>query len=241
MWPILRVINPLLGVVAATPMLLAQVSVTTYHNDLDRTGANASETILTTSNVTSSTFGKLFSRFVDGQIYSQPLYLANVAIPGQGTHNVVYVCTEHNSVYAFDADNVAISSPLWQVSLGTSLPATVISASRNLLPEIGITGTPVIDSATETMYVVAETYENSNAVFRLHALDVTTGAEKLGGPTVIQGSVAGTSADSVGGVLTFNPIMHWQRPGLLLSNGNVYIGFGSHLDAETYHGWLFAY
>ena len=221
--------------------LCGQVSVTTNRNDINRTGANPAETILNTSNVNVNTFGKLFSRAVDGQIYAQPLYLFNVTIPGQGVHNVVYVCTEHNSVYAFDADAAAASTPLWQVNLGPSLPAAVISSGRDLLPEIGITGTPVIDPTTNTLYVVAESYESSAIIFRLHALDTTTGAEKFNGPTVIQGSVPGTSSDGSGGVLTFNGFWHWQRCGLLLANGNVYIGFGGHQDTEPYHGWIFAY
>ena len=220
---------------------VAQVQVTTYHYDVNRSGANLSETVLTTSNVSESTFAKLFSRAVDGQILAQPLYLPAVQIPGQGEHNVVYVATEHDSVFAFDADTASASAPLWQVSLGTSLPASVIDSTRDLLPEIGITGTPVIDTGSGTLYVVAETYENSNAVFRLHALDVTSGAEKFGGPMVIQGSVPGSGVGSSNDVLAFNPLMHWQRPGLLFANGKIYIGFGGHQDTEPYHGWMFAY
>ena len=226
---------------AVTSVLSAQVAVTTYHNDLNRTGVNESEAILNTSNVNVTTFGKLFSRAVDGQIYAQPLYIPSVTIPGQGVHNVVYVCTEHNSVYAFDADSPAASASLWQVSLGPSLPASAIGVTRNILPEIGITSTPVIDPTTKTIYVVAETYESNQAVFRLHALDITTGAEKFSGPVEIQGSVQGRSPDSSGGVLNFNPIMHWQRTGLLLGAGKVYIGLGSHEDQEPYHGWVFGY
>ena len=226
---------------SVVPPLSAQVAITTYHNDVSRTGANLGETVLNSSNVNSTSFGKVFSRAVDGQIYAQPLYLPNVQIPGQGTHNVIYVCTEHNSVYAFDADSPRLATPLWKINLGTSVLSANINVTRDLLPEVGITGSPVIDSSSGTLYVVAETYENSQAVFRLHALDVTTGAEKFNGPVVIQGSVAGVGVGSVGGMLAFNPVIHWQRPGLLLSNGNVYIGFGGHEDQEPYHGWLFAY
>ena len=221
--------------------LLGAAEVTTQHNDLSRTGANLQETVLNTSNVKVSTFGKLFSRTVDGQIYAQPLYLPGVAIPFQGTHNIVYVCTEHNSVYAFDADQPGLSNPLWSVNLGPSLPATVINSNKDLVPEIGITSTPVIDTSSSTIYVVAETYENNHAIFRLHALDLATGAEHPNSPAVIQGSVAGTGLASVNGVLAFDPLMQWQRPGLLLLNGNIYIGFGSHQDRQPYHGWIFAY
>ena len=222
----------------ASALCFAQVAVTTYHNDLDRTGANLSETLLNTSNVSVDTFGKLFSRAVDGQIYAQPLYLSNLQIPGKGVHNVVFVCTEHDSVYAFDADDPAAATPLWHVNFGASVPAP---RDQDLVPEIGITGTPVIDTNSSTLYVVAETLESGQTIFRLHALDVTTGAERFNGPVVIQGSVAGTGVGSQNGVLNFDPVMHWQRPGLLLTNGKVYIAFGGHQDTEPYHGWLFAY
>ena len=232
----------LLVLIAAPATLLAAgVAVTTQHNDLNRTGANLNETVLNTSNVSVATFGKLFSRSVDGQIYAQPLYVPGVTIPGQGVHNVLYVCTEHDSVYAFDADNPAAYAPLWHVSLGPSLSASVIGSTSDLVDEIGITGTPVIDVSSNTMYVVAETYESSNAIFRLHALDITTGSEKFSGPVVIQGSVAGTGMGSSNGSLVFQPLAHWQRPGLLLTQGNVYVAFGSHHDIPPYHGWVFGY
>lgn len=236
-----RAVSPLACLCAFAASLSAGVQVLTQHNDNNRTGANTSETQLNTSNVNVNAFGKLFSRAVDGQIYAQPLYVPNVRIPTQGTHNVVYIATEHNSVYAFDADIPAASPPLWQVSLGTSVLSSNFGIGGDLIPEFGITGTPAINAQTGTLYVVAETYENGAAVDRLHALDITTGAEKFGGPVVIQGSVLGTGTDSVGGTVTFNPMMHWQRPGLVLANGNVYIGYGSHQDTPPYHGWIFAY
>ena len=216
----------------------AQVAITTHHNDLNRTGANTNETILNTSNVNVGSFGKLFSRIVDGQIYAQPLYVPGVTIPGHGLHNVIYVVTEHDSVYAFDADDATQWAPLWHVNFGVPVPAPAV---HDLVPEVGITSTPVIDLASNTMYVVAETLEGAQTVFRLHALDIASGAEKFGGPTVIHGTVPGTTYDSAGGILTFNPAMQWQRAGLLLMNGAVYIGFGSHQDRQPYHGWLFAY
>src|SRR5206468_2757849 len=129
--------------------------------------------------------------------------------------------------------------PLWTVNLGPSLPSAVISPDWDI--EIGILSTPVIDLASNTIYVVAETYESNAAIFRLHALDIRTGAEKFGGPVVIQGTVPGTSSDSIDGVVSFKALMHWQRPGLLLVNGRVYFGFGSHSDYEPFHGWIFGY
>ena len=220
--------------------LSAQVAVTTQHNDLSRTGQNLQEVTLNTSNVNQETFGKLFSLPVDGQIYAQPLYVPSVLIPGEGVHNVVYVATENNTVYAFDADVPGLN-PLWNVNLGPALLSTVIDVTRNIQPEIGITSTPTIDLSSNTIYVVAEIYVNSQASFQLHALDITTGAEKFNGPVTIQGSAPGHSSDSVGGSLAFSPIEHWQRPGLLEWNGVVYVGFGSHEDAPPYHGWLFGY
>jgi hypothetical protein len=218
-----------------------QISITTYHNDNNRTGVNPNETILSTTNVNVSTFGKVFSRTLDGQVYAQPLYIPQLILPGQGLHNVVYICTENNSVYAYDADNANASTPLWKVNLGSPILATTQGATSGVLPQVGITSTPVIDPTSNTIYVVAETYENSTAVFRLHALDITTGAEKFNGPTVIQGSVPGTGGGSTGGVLAFNTMLHIQRPALTLANGKVYIGFGSVDDMGPFHGWIFAY
>ncbi|HKS72143.1 MAG TPA: immunoglobulin domain-containing protein [Terriglobales bacterium] len=219
-------------------------NVVTWHNDNFRSGANLNETILTPQNVNTALFGKLFSNTVDGQIYTQPLYLANVNIPNQGTHNVVYVATEHDSVYAFDAD--AAGAPLWQVSFIdpangiTTLTTTDVSCTA-IQPEIGITGTPVIDPASGTLYVVARTKENGAYVQRLHALDVTTGAERFGGPVVIQASVPGTGVGSVNGMLPFDPHLEAQRSALFMQNGLVYIAWASLCDITPYHGWIMAY
>ena len=236
---------------AALP-LVAQVNVLTHHNDVSRTGANTSETILTPANVNSTTFGKLFSYPVDGQLYTQPLYMANVTISGKGTHNVVFVATQHDSVYAFDADSNsgANSTPLWKITLldaahGAASGATTVPSTdyptTDMTPEIGIVGTPVIDPSTGTLYVVGKTKESGAYVQRLHALDITSGAEKFGGPVALSGQVPGTGNGSVGGILTFDPFWENQRPSLLLLNGVIYIGYGAHQDLGPWHGWLLAY
>ena len=226
------------------------VNVTTYHNDNLRSGQNLHETVLTTSLVQTNTFGKLFSQPVDGQIYAQPLVLANLLIPGKGLHTVVYVATENDSVFAFDGNSNTgnNATPLWQVSFInpangiTTVPSSDLGTNA-IYPQIGITGTPVIDPTNKTLYVVAATKENGAYVQRLHALDVTTGAEKFGGPVVIKATVKGTGAGSTKGVLSFDPFRSNQRPGLLLLNGGIYIAWASHgLEGEfTYHGWVMGY
>ena len=215
-------------------------SVLTQHNDNARTGANLNEAILTTSNVNVNQFGRLFSRVVDGQIYAQPLYVPGVTI-GQGIHNVVYVATMTNNLYAFDADDPAASAPLWQVNLGPPVPVADVGETGDINPWIGITSTPVIDVASGILYCVAKTKEGTSYVQRLHALDITSGQERLGGPVVIDGSVPGTGDDSVAGIIRFNPLRHLNRPALLLSNGYLYVAFGSHGDQRPYHGWVFSY
>ena len=225
-----------------------QVSVTTQHNDNSRTGQNLNETILTPTNVNVNTFGKLFFQPVDGQVYAQSLYLPNISIPGKGTHNVVFAVTEHDSVYAFDADNNtgSNSTPLWQKSfIDPTHGITAVSSGdvgcTDLAPEIGITSTPVIDVGTGTLYVLAKTKENGKFAQRLHALDVTTGAEKFGGPVLIKARIKGTGDGSVNGFVFFNPLREGQRSGLLLQNGQVYIGWASHCDIGPYHGWVMSY
>src|SRR5215469_18981664 len=216
------------------------VNVLTYQYDSTRSGFNQEETVLTPATVSASKFGKVFSQNVDGNIYGQPLYLAGVGIPGKGTHNLVYVATEHDSVYAFEAD--MHMAPLWHVSF-LSTGATTVPAGDTgcglIAPEIGITGTPVIDPQSGTIYVVAMTKESGNYVQRLHALDVTTGAEKPGSPVVIQASVAGTGEG--GTSVVFQARNYKQRPGLLLLNGVVYTSWSSHCDIGTYHGWIIGY
>ena len=227
-----------------TQQAAPSISVLTYHNDNLRTGQNVNETILTTTNVNSSKFGKLFSLPVDGPIFAQPLYMPGVTV-GTQVHNLVFVATEHNSVYAWDADT-ASATPVWTVSFNnpaagvTAIPCAEAASGRGncstITPEFGITSTPVIDSSTGTLYVVASTKEVSGGttsyVYRLHALSVTTGQEKFGGPVALQ---------ATSGSVTFIPIQHLQRPGLLLVNGVVYIGFGSHGDISPWYGWLLGY
>ncbi len=200
---------------------------TTWRNDNMRTGQQPNETVLTPANVNATHFGIKFSVPVDGNLFAQPLYLSKISIAG-GTHNVVFVATEHDSVYAFDADTAG--APLWKTSLLPAGATTVSQAFVNgtIYPENGITGTPVIDSAAGTIYVVAETLESGNVVFRLHALSVTTGSERAGSPVVITTS-------------GWQPKEQMQRPGLLLANRNVYIAFGSQGDTPPYRGYIFAY
>jgi hypothetical protein len=235
------------GNVTASANLNLQVrslSVTTWHYDNARTGVNPNETILNLVNVNPNTFGKLFDIPADGAVIGQVLYLPNVAIPGKGTHHVVYAATMHDSVYAFDADSNtgANANPLWHVSLlppgATTVPMTVQGcAGVTAWTEVGIVATPVIDAATGTMYVVAKTYENGNTVFRLHALDVTTGSEKFGGAV----QIAATYTLN-GHTDTFNPLAEINRPALLLTNGHVYLAFGSNgCNAYSDQGWVISY
>jgi Concanavalin A-like lectin/glucanases superfamily/Abnormal spindle-like microcephaly-assoc'd, ASPM-SPD-2-Hydin/Fibronectin type III domain len=234
----------------AAVYIVTSAGMYTHHNDNARTGQNLNETVLSLSKVNTSSFGKLASATTDGIAHASPLYVANVSIPGVGFRNVVYVATEHDSVYAFDADGRS-STPLWQRSFInpaagiTSVPNGDTGECCDIMPEIGITGTPVIDPATNTLYVVVKTKEMSgstaNYPHRLHALDIATGAEKFGGPVVIQASVPGTGVDSSNGQLQFDSLRENQRTALLLYNGVVYFGFGSHGDIEPYHGWLLGY
>jgi hypothetical protein len=219
----------------------------TWHNDVGRTGQNLNETILVPSKVNAKTFGKVFAYAVDGQIFGQPLYIYNVTIPGKGTYNVVYVATENDGVYAFDADGINTTA-LWQDSFinpGNGItPIPCADTGANPCPfssVIGITGTPVVDPSTGTLYVVAATKENGDYFQRLHALDITTGAEKFGGPVVIEATVKGSGDGSHNGMVQFTPLHHNQRPGLLLVNGVVYIAWASFGDVAPFHGWVLGY
>jgi hypothetical protein len=229
---------------SATVYISNHPGVFTYHNDNSRTGQNAGEMVLSPANVNATQFGKLFSYSLDGQPNASPLYVANVNIPGQGFHNVVYVATEHDTVYALDADGLS-GNPLWTKSFlssgVTTVPANDTGECCDIAPEIGITSTPVIDQATNTLYAVAKTKEGGNYVQRLHALDITTGAEKFGGPVVIQASVPGSGTGAQGGQVPFNALRENQRPALLLSNGVVYMAWAAHGDQQPWHGWVMGY
>jgi uncharacterized protein YjdB len=227
--------------------------VLTQHNDIGRTGQNLGESILTPANVNTTTFGKLFSQAVDGNVYAQPLYVPNVSIAG-GTHNVLYVATEGDSVYAFDADSNTGTSAgvLWHASMldtahGAAAGATTMNVASalpgctDLTPQVGITSTPVIDPSTGTIYVEAKSEENGAFIHRLHALDITTGAEKSPGPVVITATVPGTGDGSSGGTLALDGLHQMNRPGLLWLNGTLYLAYASHCDTMNWHGWLLAY
>lgn len=218
-------------------------SVLTYHNDNARTGQNLGETLLTPANVNRSGFKKLFSDAVDKDIYAQPLYVPGVSIPGQGTHNVIYVVTENDTVYAFDADTAG--KTLWKVSFINPAAGitTVPDSDVNDFGDssvFGITATPVIDGSSGTLYVLAFTKENGIHRYRLHALNIATGAEKFGGPIALGAQVAGTGQGSANGEVPFEAVRQNTRPALLLSNGKVYISSGSFVEA-TWHGWMLAY
>lgn len=233
----------LLATVCST-LTQAQVSVLTQKNDNSRTGQNLNETYLTTGVVNANHFGSLFTQSIDGYAVAEPLYAPNLVING-ATHNVIFVVTLHDGVYAFDADSNAAgnASPLWYQSLidppnVTTVPIADQGCPVNGYSEMGILGTPVIDPSTNTMYLVAKTLESGNYVFRLHALNIQTGAETFGGPVVIQASYM-----LKGETVAFEPQHRMQRPALLLSNGVIYIGFGNmgcKAEPES-TGWFMAY
>jgi hypothetical protein len=219
-----------------------QVNITTFHNDNARTGQNVSETTLTPSNVNMGQFGLLFSLPVDGFVFAQPLYISNLKISGV-THNVVFVATEHDGVYAFDGDT---GTQLWYTTFinpgqGITTVSTGDVSCSNIYPEIGITGTPVIDPTTNSIYLVAKTKENGVFYQRLHVLDITTGLEKPRSPVVIQAVVHGTGQGSADGIVSFNPLRENQRPALMLQNGLLQIGWASHCDVSPYHAWVMAF
>lgn len=214
--------------------------VFTARNDPARTGQDVLETELTPANVNGSQFGKVLSLPVDGYVYAQPLFASGVPLPDGSLHDLVFAATEHDSVYAWDAK--AGGEVLWRESLAgsgaTSIPSADTADPYDLQPEIGITGTPVIDPTSDTLYAVAATKDPGPIyVQRLHALDIATGAERVGSPVVIAASVVNAG----GATVTFDPLGHLQRPALLLANGLVYVAFGSLGDVDPYHGWVVAY
>jgi hypothetical protein len=228
------------SVVLATNALATDV--TTNRNNNQRTGSNLQETILTQSNVNSTTFGLLFNVPVDSAIDAQALYLSSVTISGV-SHNVLYAVTENDSIYAFDADSGA---QLWKVSalLAGETPGGIGGCSQ-ISPTIGITATPVIDRSSGpdgTIYIVATSMNSGGTFFqRLHALDITTGAEEFGGPVTISAQYPGTGEGSSGGYVIFNPAQYAERSGLLLLNGVIYTTWTSHCDDDPYTGWIIGY
>jgi hypothetical protein len=226
--------------VGAAPIF---TGVLTYHNDNMRTGRNSSETTLTLKNVKSTTFGKLFAIPTDGLVDAQPLYVPNLSIPGNGTHNVLFVASEHGTVYGFDADS---GSTLWHLTtLAAGETTSDDRGCSQVTPEIGITSTPVIDLTAGprgTIYVVAMSKDSSaNYHQRLHALDITSGAEEFGGPMDIAAKYPGTGDNSQGGYVIFDPKQYKERAGLLLLNHVVYTSWASHCDDRPYTGWIISY
>lgn len=218
-------------------------AVLTYKYDNFRTGADTTESILTPANVTVSQFGKRLTYAVDGQIYAQPLYVPYLTIHNQ-LHNTVFVATEHDSIYAFDANAPGTTAGLlWHTSFllnGALTPTNTDVACNDTIPEMGITGTPVIDPSTATLYVVAFTKENGQLIYRLHALDITTGQDKAA--LLIRASVAGHGEGSVNGRVAFDPRYERQRSALIMgNNGKIYVAWGSFCDNNPYHGWIMSY
>lgn len=229
--------------------VLLSVNVLTWHNDVARDGWNPNETMLNPSNVNQSTFGKLFSYPLDGQTYAQPLYVSNLNMGSLGTHDVVIVATQNDSVYAFDADSNAGPNGglLWHVSLGTA--AAVPNSDfgnrygpyHDIDPQVGITSTPVIDLSTNTIYVDAYTHDGTNQYsHHIHALDITTGADKFA-PVLVQASAPGTGDSSVGGNISFIAEQELQRPALTLLNGTLYVMYSGYADTDPYHGWVLGF
>ena len=243
-----------LGVLAlvVSACAIAQVSVLNVDYDQQQTGANLQETALQPG-IDWSNFGKVGTFSVDGQVYAQPLYVPGVTIAGK-KYNVVYVATMHNSVYAFNADAPQTATPLWQVNFGPIVPNGVYNFS-DIVPEIGILGTPAIDAVNQVLYVVSNTLPSDTTsvpIYQLHALSLTngrevlrqvmaTGRERVSAPVLVSGTVKGDGAGSDSGSVAFDAFMQLQRPGLMLSNGNLYVSFGSHADIGNYHGWLMIY
>ncbi len=227
---------------APPPASSAGIDITTYHDDVARTGLNPNETTLTPANVTSASFGLLRTLQVDGKVDGEPLYLSALNVGGQ-TRNVVFAVSEHDSVYAFDADS---GTQIWKTSiLGANETTSDDHGCSQISPEIGITSTPVFDrsaGAHGTIFVVGMSKDAQGAYHqRLHALDITTGAEVSGSPTEISASVSGTGSGSSSGKLTFDPGKYAERVGLLLLNGVIYMGWTSHCDFGPYTGWLMGY
>jgi hypothetical protein len=226
-----------LAAAAATRTVASSVGtdVVTYHNDNARTGQNLSETSLSPGNVSSGTFGKVTVVTLDGKVDAQPLYLSGLSVPGRGAVDVLYVATEHGSAYAIDPTT---TGAIWARSLlgAGEVPSEAVGGCGQVTPEIGVTATPVIDRTRGVMYVVAMSKTGSTYFQRLHALDLTTGAELFGGPKTITATFPKN-----GGTVTFDPRLYEERSGLTLTNGKLILAFTSHCDAGAYTGWVMAY
>ena len=252
-----RTLSLILTLLSVIPFLaFAQnVSNVLQHGDQRGTGFNDRETKLTTSNVNTNSFGKLFTLPVDDQVYAQPLIVANRTIGGQ-VRNILFAATTNNTVYAFDADKVGV--PLWQKNyspVGQRPPTNMdmrklgacggnyndFGRPNGTAATMGIVGTPVIDTLTNSMYFVTRNTNGTTYQQFFHAIDILSGNEKPGSPVLITATIAGTGDGSVGGKLTFNAATQNQRPGLVLSKGIVYIAWASHCDQGPYHGWIFGY
>jgi hypothetical protein len=242
------VVSNALGNITSNPATLtvnaatASNDVLTYHNDIGRTGQNLSETVLATNNVNSSTFGKLGFYSTDGLVDAEPLYASTVAVPGNGSHNILIVASEHDTVYAFDADT---GSTLWSTSMLKAGETTSDNRScGQVSPEIGVTSTPVIDRTrgpNGAVYVIAMSKNGGNYYQRIHALDLALGTELFGGPVTIQATYPGTGDNSNGTDVVFDPAQYKERSGLLLLNGVIYTGWASHCDIRPYTGWIIGY
>jgi uncharacterized repeat protein (TIGR03806 family) len=252
-----------LGVTNSLPALLtvlpppdpSALNVVTYHNDNARDGANTNEVLLTLANVNVSTFGRLITYPTDGLIIAQPLYVAGVLIPGQGTHNAVFVATENNTVYAFDADSNAGTNGgvLWQTNLGLAVSSFNDEFGNryqgtyygDIDPVVGITGTPVIDLAAGTLYVNVHTRiataTATNYYHSIHALNITNGTEQSYSPAIVTNSVPGRGVETTNGIVGFDARTENQRPGLTLAGGTVYVAYGSYADTDPYHGWVLGF
>jgi hypothetical protein len=238
-----------MGALALPANPLTLVSVPTYHYDNGRTGQNTNETILSPANVNTNTFGKLFSYGVDGYVYAQPLYLANLTLPVRGTHNVLFIATEHNSVYAFDADNNGPEGGLlWQTNLGQSAATPTTNFGNrsgpynNIVPEVGITSTPVIDRVAGWIYVDTFNQQGANTYSHsLHALNITNGVEAPFSPVLVTATYPGTGVSSTNGVISFIAKQEIQRAALTLAGGNVYLAYAGYADTDPYHGWVIGY
>jgi hypothetical protein len=223
-----------------------KINVLTQHNDNTRAGFNSHETVLSTTNVNTSQFGKLFSLNVDDEIYAQPLVFGGLSING-GTHNVLYIATVSNTIYAFDGTTGVLYWKKNYTSTGMRAPSSADMNSswcnpyQDFLTNIGIVGTPVIDSVSKTMYFIARSTDGTNFQQYLHAISLSTGSDQPGSPVLIAASVTGTGDGNVNNVVSFDPRRNNQRQGLALVNGTVYISWASHCDWNPYHGWIIGY